>query len=67
MFTWILRWGWIERKQLDFEVMLSCVENKRDVLSLHVRHAHVPHVPRRRAAIDQGDVLLPEVKELRNL
>ena len=45
----------------DLEVRLGSFEYKRDVLSAHVRHTHVP---RRRATIDHRDVLLPEAKEL---
>jgi hypothetical protein len=59
--TRIFRRPWIELEQLDLEARLGSFECKRDVLSLHIRHAHVS---RRRTTIDSHDVLLPEAKEL---
>src|SRR5438477_12608303 len=64
MLAWVVRRLWIELEQLDLEVRLGSFEYKRDVLSAHVRHTHVP---RRRATIDHRDVLLPEAKELEEL
>src|SRR5262249_23948683 len=59
MLTGILRRAGIELEQLDLEARLGSFERKRDVLSLHVRLAHVSC---RRAAIDHGDVSLPEAQ-----
>src|SRR5262245_48339273 len=53
--TGIFRRRWIELEQLDLEARLGAFECKRDVLSLHIRHAHVS---RRRTTIDRHDVLL---------
>jgi hypothetical protein len=62
--TRIVRWPWIEFKQLDLEVRVGAFEHKRDVLSPHARHAHVS---RRRTTIDHLDVLLTEAEELEKL
>jgi hypothetical protein len=62
--TRIVRWPRIEFEQLDLEVRLGAFEYKRDVLSLHVRHAHVL---RRRTTIDYRDVLLTEAEEREEL
>src|SRR5262249_30587778 len=64
MLTGIFRRRWIELEQLDLEARLGSFERKRDVLSLHIRHAHVS---RRRTAVDRQDVLLPEAEELEEL
>src|SRR5262245_7475458 len=62
--AWIVRRSWIKLEQLDLEARLGSFEYKRDVLSFHVRHAHVL---RRRATVDHRDVLLPEAKEFEEL
>src|SRR5215475_9675857 len=64
MLTRILWRSWIEFKQLNLETRLGSFERKRDVLSLHVRHAHVSC---RRTIIDHRDVLLPEAQDLEEL
>src|SRR5689334_3648508 len=61
MLTWIIRGARIELKQLDLETRLGAFERKRDVLRLHVRHAHVL---RGRAAVDDRDVLFLETQQL---
>src|SRR5262249_31720802 len=60
----IVRRPRIELEQLDLEARHRSLECKRDVLSPHVRHAHVS---RRRTTIDRRDVLLPEAEELEEL
>jgi hypothetical protein len=57
--TYIGRWHWFEFEQLDLEARLGSFEYKRDVASLHIRHAHIS---RRRTIIDHCDVLLPEAQ-----
>src|SRR5215475_10499367 len=64
MLTRIVRRSWIELEQLNLEARLGSFERQRDVLSLHVRHAHVSC---RRTTIDQRDVLLPEAQDLEEL
>ena len=51
-------------EQLNLESRLGSFERKRDVLSLHVRHAHVSC---RRTTIDRRQVLLPEAQDLEEL
>src|SRR5215472_12239782 len=64
MLSRILWRSGIELEQLNLEVRLGSFEHKRDVLSLHVRHAHVSC---RRTTIDHRDVLLPEAQNLEEL
>ena len=59
-----LRWHRVELQELDLEAGLAALEHERDVLGLHVRHAHVP---RRRATVDRRDVALLEAEELEEL
>ena len=64
MLAGIRAWRRIELEQLDLEVWVGSFEDERDVLRLHVRHAHVL---RRDAAVDRQDVLLLESEQCEEL
>ena len=56
--------GWVELEQLNLELRFGSFESERDVLRLHVRHAHVAGGG---SAVDYRDVILSEAKEREEL
>ena len=59
--AWIIARRRVELEELDLETGFGSLERERDVLRLHVRHAHVL---RRFAAVDRRDMSLSEAEQL---